>query len=281
MTIADLLVHVGRGRAAEATVDAAVQLAKAHGARLTLLALAAEPYLASAVGIHMPAELMHQLAAGAEADADRMLAEATTRVGGAVQVEGRRELAKVERLADMLVWHGRRADLVVISQPDPDDEDDYGMGFAEAAFMGCGRPTLIIPYIGVRGAMPPQRVLVAWDGSQEATRAIHDALPLLVKAERGASLVVVDPGRLSGRIGDQPGAGMAAHLARHGAKVEVATLHGEDLSVADVLLDRVSDDGADLIVMGAYGHARLRELVLGGTTRKILHHMTVPVLLSH
>jgi nucleotide-binding universal stress UspA family protein len=129
--------------------------------------------------------------------------------------------------------------------------------------------------------MPPERVLVAWDGSHEAARAVHDALPLLVRAERGVSLVVVDPERLAGRTGDQPGADMAAHLARHGVRVEVATIPGAGLSVADVLLDRATDESADLIVMGGYGHARLREVVLGGTTRKILKQMTVPVLFSH
>lgn len=281
MTIADLLVHAGRGPAAEARLDAAVRLAKAWEARLTLLGLAAEPYVASAVGIHMPPELMDQLRVEAEAERDRMLEEALARVGRAVPTELRRSTVRFDQLSEALVWHARRADLVIVGQPDPEDPEDLDVSFVEAAFMASGRPALVVPYIGARGAMPPARVVAGWDGSSEATRALHDALPLLVRAERGVLLVVVSPERLAGRVGREPGADMAAHLARHGVRVEVATVPGTGLGVADVLLGRAADEGADMIVIGGYGHARLREVILGGTTRSILQQMTVPVLFSH
>jgi nucleotide-binding universal stress UspA family protein len=128
--------------------------------------------------------------------------------------------------------------------------------------------------------MPPRRVLAAWDGSAPAARALGDALPLLRQAGR-VSLVVVDPERLGGRVGERPGADMAAHLARHGVKVEVQALPSGGLATADVLLDLAADTGAELLVMGGYGHSRLREFVLGGVTRSILGTMAVPTLMSH
>ena len=122
-------------------------------------------------------------------------------------------------------------------------------------------------------------MLAAWDGSAPAARALGDALPLLRRAER-VSLAVVDPERLGGRVGEQAGADIAAHLARHGVKVEVQALPSGRLATADVLLDFAADTGADLLVMGGYGHSRLRELAFGGTTRDVLGRMTVPVLLA-
>ena len=122
-------------------------------------------------------------------------------------------------------------------------------------------------------------MLAAWDGSAPAARALGDALPLLRRAERVA-LAVVDPERLGGRVGEQPGADMAAHLARHGVRVEVQAVPSGGLATADVLLDLAADTGADLLVMGGYGHSRLRELAFGGTTRDVLGRMTVPVLLA-
>ena len=281
MGMTDLLVHVGQSRAAEARLDAAVRLAQSCGARLTLLGLAPEPYLASAVGIHMPPELLHQLAAEARAEAERVVAQAVARVASAVPAEGHALTARAEELPGLLAWHARRADLVMVGQPDPDNPQDPGQAFVEAAFMASGRPALVIPYIGTRGPMPPTRAIVAWDGSHEASRAVHDALPLLVKADQGVSLVVVDPDRLAGGLGERPGADMAAHLARHGVRVEVVIVPSGGLRVADELLDRAVDEGAGLLVMGGYGNARLREVVLGGTTRRILQQMTVPVLFSH
>ena len=145
--------------------------------------------------------------------------------------------------------------------------------------MQSGRPTLVIPYVGAR-AMPPNRVLVAWDGSREAARAVNDALPLLAGTQ-SVTILVVDPGSLRGRVGDQPGAALATPLARHGIKAEVRTAASGGLGVGDVIIGQVTDMGADLVVMGGYGHSRLRQLVMGGVTRGILRSMTVPVLMAH
>ena len=127
-----------------------------------------------------------------------------------------------------------------------------------------------------------RNVIIAWNNSRESARAVADALPLLTGAERVTILALNPKGgvELDGH-GDVPGADIALHLARHDVNVDAAQLVTEDVSVADMLLSRAADEGADLLVISAYGHSRLGELVLGGVTRSILAHMTLPVLMSH
>jgi nucleotide-binding universal stress UspA family protein len=174
----------------------------------------------------------------------------------------------------------RYADLVLLAQPGGEAGESSGLaaGFQEQVLMSCGRPVLFVPWAG-RFDETGQRVLVAWDAGREATRAVTDALPVLRAAGR-VDVVVVDPPG-NGRHGEIPGADVALYLARHGVNTSAATLNGGGVDVGNSLLSRALDLGSDLIVMGAYGHSRLRELVLGGTTRTILESMTVPVLMSH
>jgi nucleotide-binding universal stress UspA family protein len=123
-------------------------------------------------------------------------------------------------------------------------------------------------------------VLVGWNAGREATRAVHDALPLLVKAS-SVTITAVNPRVGLGAHGQEPGADIARHLARHGVTVEVEHTAAPEIGAADILLNRASELSADLLVVGAYGHSRLREFLLGGVTRSLLHQMTLPVLLSH
>jgi len=122
--------------------------------------------------------------------------------------------------------------------------------------------------------------MVAWDGGREAARAVSDALPFLRRAQ-SVEVAVFDPERAAQRHGEQPGADIGLALARHGVKVQVARQSGAGFDVGAQILSRAADTSADLIVMGGYGHARVRELVLGGVTRTLLEAMTVPVLMSH
>ena len=149
--------------------------------------------------------------------------------------------------------------------------------FVEAALFGSGRPVLIVPYIQQAG-LKLDRVLVCWDGSRTAARATADALPLLAKAETTEVITVTDG------AGDQdeiPGFDIAKHLARHGIKVELKRIVRGDVDVPNIILSHAADTSADLIVMGGYGHSRLREFVLGGATRGLLQSMTVPTFMSH
>ena len=136
---------------------------------------------------------------------------------------------------------------------------------------------IVVPYIQ-KAPLKLDRVMACWDGSRQAARAIADAMPFLEKAGR-VQIVIVSNER--GKTDEIEGADMGAHLARHGLKVEVKRIDGVSIDVADALLSHAADSGADFMVMGGYGHSRLREFVLGGVTHTIMRSMTVPVLLSH
>ncbi len=179
-------------------------------------------------------------------------------------------------VAATLNEQGRYADLVVVGQSNPEDEDDMSAGVADRLVLELGRPVLIIPYIGTHDTVG-KRVLVAWNAKREAVRAINDALPILERAER-VDVMVINP---SGEEGDLPAADISLHLARHGVKAEAQSIAADDIDAGNLLLSRAADADADLIVMGAYGHSRFRETVLGGVTRHMMKHMTVPILMSH
>jgi len=140
-----------------------------------------------------------------------------------------------------------------------------------------GRPIIIVPYIQ-KAPLTLERVMVCWDGSRAAARAIADAIPLL---ERAGSVQVVIVASERGKYDQIEGADMGLHLARHGVKVEVTRIARGKIDVADALLSHAADSGADFMVMGGYGHSRLREFVLGSVTRSMLHSMVVPTLMSH
>lgn len=275
-----LLLVTGDDAAATNRLEVALALASACEAHLVALSLVGEPQIYPAMGVSFPLDLLNAERERSEARADELLAgvrAAADRAG--VPIDTRRETALVDNLGDVFAQHGRHADLVIVGQPDPDMVSASESMLVETAFMSTGRPALIVPYIGAK-PVPPRQIICSWDGSREAARALRDALPLLASAT-SVTLMVVRPEHLGNRVGEQPGADVATFLARHGVRVEVKTEPAAGLGVGDVLLSAASDQGADLIVMGGYGHSRLREIVFGGTTAHLLAHMTVPILLSH
>jgi nucleotide-binding universal stress UspA family protein len=150
---------------------------------------------------------------------------------------------------------------------------------AADVILGSGRPVLTVPGTGKFGELSGQ-IVVGWDGSREAARAVFDALPLLKKA-KGVSIVTVREG---GEVKDTLGTGgadMALTLSRHGVKVEAVSLNKNDRSVGDTLLEYTSSQDGDLLVMGCYSHSRLRERLFGGATQHLLRNMIAPVLMSH
>jgi nucleotide-binding universal stress UspA family protein len=174
-----------------------------------------------------------------------------------------------------VVAHARHADLTIVGQRSDDASEDSNR-LLEALIMESGRPVLAVPAYG-KVERFGHHVLCAWNGTREAARAVADALPLLCQAEK-VTILSIDPDQSAARL---PGADIALHLARHGVAAEASTTFSGGLGVGDALLARASDLGADLIVMGAYGHSRAREAVFGGATRSLLDTMTVPVLMSH
>lgn len=170
--------------------------------------------------------------------------------------------------------HARYADLVIVGQGAASDG-----GIAESLVLNAGRPVLVVPR-SVELRQIGERIMVAWNARREATRALTDAIPMLQRAKQ-VDIVTVNAETKSEGHGEIPGADIALYLARHGVNANVLATTAVGTDVGAWLLSRAADLGADMIVMGAYGHSRLRELVLGGATRTVLESMTVPVLMSH
>ncbi len=183
-------------------------------------------------------------------------------------------------LADQVIAHSGQADLIVVNQTDTwatslDPEPD----FADRLIMASGRPVLIIPNSGEFETIG-KRVIIGWKPAREAVRAVHDALPILVKSKK-VTLVTIDTQDDSYSDDTSSTHQMVEMLRRHGVNAEVQAPVISDIPAGEALLNEVAVLGADLIVVGAYGHSRLRELLLGGVTRFLLKHATVPVLMSH
>lgn len=173
----------------------------------------------------------------------------------------------------------RYCDLIVIGQSNPFEPSPSVMSdFPEFMVVNAGRPTLIIPHSGDYTDIS-RRVLIAWDGSREAARAVTDALPILKKAN-SVQLLILNPDNDAESHGDEPGADIALYLARHAIKVEVCVRFSKH-PIGEAILQISKELGATLLVMGAYGHSRFREMVMGGVTRHILENMNLPVLMSH
>jgi nucleotide-binding universal stress UspA family protein len=172
---------------------------------------------------------------------------------------------------------GRLADLVLAAQYDP--ENPAAAYFPEDLVMGCGRPVIMVPYAGTFGDIG-SRILIAWNGGREAARAVFDAL-VLFKPDAAINILTAENGGHGEVAAITAPEALAQALARHGFKTAINHSRGGELTVGEDILSRAADFSADLIVMGGYGHTRLRETVFGGATRTILEHMTVPVLMAH
>jgi nucleotide-binding universal stress UspA family protein len=272
-----ILVHVDAGRTTPARLDVAVELAGASGAHLACLyAVKTEPMPSGAMEAR---ELMLEARKRSQAEnlqAARRAFDECMRRTGFERAEWRASAADP---LDAVLIHARYADLVVIGQLNPEWESGVDKDFERSLPIAVGRPVLVVPYAFERRPIG-QRVLVAWNASREAARAVSDALPLLKRAAR-VDVVAFEPARSGADHGEEPGADIALYLARHGVKVTVSRVDAPDLDVGNQLLSRAFDLSADLIVMGAWGHSRLRELILGGVTRTLLESMTVPVLMAH
>jgi nucleotide-binding universal stress UspA family protein len=232
----------------------------------------------------MPAYVEVELPVEVVQARDRIAFEAADKVKTTVEAAARAAGIEADWIAvrgdmpDAVLPYARRVDLTVIGQSGEDSpEERMARGLPEALLLASGRPILVVPRYG-KFERVGERVLVAWIGTRESARAVNDAIPLLAGAHE-VTVLAVNPSLGAGN--DVPSGDIALHLARHDIKATASATRGEGLSVGDVLLSRAADLGVDLIVMGGYGHSRVRELALGGVTRHLLEHMTVPVLMSH
>ena len=179
----------------------------------------------------------------------------------------------------MILPVARASDLVIVSQADKNWDGSVMLDFPDTHATDSGRPVLVIPNKPHK-PFALKRILVAWNGHREATRAVFDALPVLKKADE-VKVLWIDPHDDNKTAGDLPAADLCAALARHGVKCEEAATLLPKSSVGETLLMEATKLGYDMLVMGCYGHSRIREFILGGTSRYVLSHMTVPVLMSH
>jgi nucleotide-binding universal stress UspA family protein len=254
----------------------AISLAAAVGAHLTGIALAYEPeVLAAASG---PAarrflRLRDEAEQAAAAAADQLEKDADA---AGVSAAARALTTTLSAAYGLFGSIARRFDLSVVAQGTPDNAISETR-VIEGALFESGRPVIVVPYIHQAG-FTLDRVMACWDGSRAAARAVADAMPLLSRAT-SVDLVMVEEDRA--KSDEMPGADMAQHLARHGLKVALVRIPRGDLEVEEALLNHAADTAADLIVMGGYGHSRMREFILGGVTRGMLESMTVPTLMSH
>ena len=283
MRLRDLLLVLDGSARDAARLETALELARTVGAHLTGLCpleLLLPADLAFALGgypealaLQSAVEQLQDQATARAAEIEAAFRAGLTRAG--VNGEWRTAPGPV---GPAIAAAARHADLTVIGQDDPDHRvPPAGRHMIEDVLLAAGRPLLLLPYAG-RFPVIGRNVLIAWTPTREAARAVGDALGLI---EPAAQVTVLTVARAGGEDA-VPGAEIAAHLARHGLAVTAARSVGDgQVHEADMLLSYAADIGADLLVMGGYGHSRVRELTLGGVTRSVLRHMTLPVLMSH
>jgi len=274
--IKDLVVNLPVDRQPTAA-DYAISIAQTFSAHITGIAFAYEPAVAPAAIGDLPGDWVEAQRAESAKAAKAAIAqfEASAQRSG-LSADHRTLPATVGGAADLFGRIARRFDLSVVGQTDPEGPAPEEV-IIESALFESGRPVVVVPYIQKQG-LKLDRVLVCWDGSRTATRAIADSLPFLTRAQ-AIDIVIVADGRA--RSDEIPGADIGQHLARHGLKIDIRRIVAPDVDVANTILSYAADCSADFLVMGGYGHSRLREFVLGGATRGILTSMTVPALMSH
>ena len=276
----DILVHVDKAEQPNGPLEAAIHLAERYNAHVS--------------GLHVTS-LFHYVAAH-DVWVAGLWEECKDELRAAAQRAQEQFKAAAARAGVLGEWHhidgdptytildyGRVVDLVVLGLP-TQDAPPITREITDKVTLALGRPVLFVPATKFPGSLG-KRVLVAWDGGRESARAVNDALPLLAQAEHVVVMsiepLVRDTERERAEDEIPGSADIALHLARHGVETEAVRDTASSQFVGETLLDQVERQRADLVVMGAYGHSRVKEIVLGGATRHMLKHATVPVLMSH
>jgi nucleotide-binding universal stress UspA family protein len=273
-----IVMHCNDKRRISALLAPTVSLADTFEAHLTALSVVPPVIVTGAPSGRAIVIDTHCEQYRAENPAMRSAFEEATR-GRTLVAEWCDEGAAGAPVADVVLRYARAADLVVAAQADPEWPGSYHLDVADLLAVESGRPVLIIPNSAANDRVG-EKVLVAWNARREAARAVFDALPLLQRAQ-DLKVVWVNPQPEKGVAQDLPAADICATLARHGVKCQAAEQIKPRTNVGETLLSCAADFGADLLVMGCYGHTRLREFIFGGATRHVLSRATIPVLMSH
>lgn len=277
MSYRDILVHLDSSPSCAARIDVGISFAKTFGARLTGL------YVVGLAPMHQYAEadLGPELVEAhdkymreASHEAEKLFTERTRAAGVAAewrQVEG--------ALPDLVMLHARYADLVIAGQRNPERLDPgTAPELPEQIVLDVGRPVIIVPHAGVFPTVG-EKVMIFWKASRGSARAVNDALPFLLKAKEVCVVAVNPDSGISGQ-GDNPAGDVVAHLARHGINAQARSAKAERGTLGKTMREIATDFGADMIVMGAFGRARWREMILGGMTRSMLANMNLPTMMS-
>jgi nucleotide-binding universal stress UspA family protein len=275
--LGEIVVFIDGRTEAAGILEFAGMLAQEHDARLISVFTQPEP-VATPAETFARGKGMQSTIEVHQAQLERIEADHRAQFEEIVRRHGiRSEWRSLPYLSNEVGVHAYYADLVVIARPESASQTAGPPGLAESLVLSSGRPIIMFPPRGTVSKV--RRILVAWNATRESIRAVADALPLLAKAE-AVEVLVVDHQRHPAGHGQEPGADIARHLARHGAKVEVRRLSSGGKDVGQLLLSQATAFGTDLLVMGAYGHSQLREWMFGGVTRTVLYEAGLPVLMS-
>lgn len=283
MPLKDLLVHLDASVQCRQRLDFALRLAAREGAHLVgLYTLDLVPTLAELARAYPGRVEQYETYIKMRQSEVELATQVETEFRDALGRDGvAGEWRFVEGAhAQTVALHARYVDLAIIGQVDPGHRPaDTAARIPEETLLTSGRPALIVPYAG-RFPTIAENVLVGWKATPEAAQALADALPLLVRAKK-VTVLTVNPERGPDAEPGLPTADITLHLARHGVGAEAATTVADDIGTGDALLNYAADCGADLLVIGGYGHTRMHEAMFGGVTRQLLRQMTLPVLMAH
>lgn len=276
--IKDIILHLEREKSRDSVRDYAISVAETFDAHLAGVAfggiISIPSYIMPGLPPYIPEDWLKESNQLAAAAVERFEAAAKH---SRLSVECKLDTECNSSPAGNFSAMARRFDLSIVMQSAENIGLDNNL-IIESALFDSGRPVIVVPFIQ-KGGLMLDRILCCWDGSSAAARAINDSLPILKRTAEVELFIVTN--EKTKRESEFGGADMANHLARHDVRVRVTALPGEDSDVANVILSYAADCTANMIVMGGYGHSRLREFVLGGATRGILSTMTVPVFISH
>ena len=283
MTYKSILTILTNATDAMLSISAAAKLAQSQDAHLDVLVLWVDRSQVGYSYIGTGAVLMQAALDRAETEAKETEAAAKTAISAqfpSLRWSSESLVVQVGALNEVVSSRARFADLVVLPRPYGTGRGSDSEAALEAALFEDRAPVLIVPDAGLApNGIDAKRVVLAWDQSAEAMLAARHALPIL-KAAEIVDITIIDPPSHGANRSD-PGGYLAQYLVRHGVHAEVSVLARSTPKVADILLQHMRDKGADLLVMGAYGHSRLREAILGGATRNMLEQAETPVLMAH
>ncbi|WP_118134978.1 universal stress protein [Oceanicella sp. SM1341] len=263
-----------------AEYELAVALAGRFDAHLELIACGLEPELTLYAYDGVDAGLIAEMSEKAKGRAHALATAASAELDKTGLRSNVRELVcSYDRLQARFGAFARYADLVVVAKP-KDSEDTVAERLLEGALFDGDATVLLCPPRAAGAPVPGDTVVIAWNSSQEGLRAVRGAMPFLMQAKR-IDIVIIDPEPDTELTGEEPGSLLALMLARQGLEVSVTPKPSSGRAPAEVVREHATDLGADLLVMGAYGHSRLREYLLGGATRDMLADMSIPVLMAH